>query len=39
MSGSSAFVAAVDADQIAAQVTVLTGAQTQVATRKVALPS
>ena len=37
--GATAFLAAVDADQIASQVAVLTGAQTQVATRKAALPA
>ena len=37
--GAAAFLAAVDADQIAAQVAVLTGAQTQVTTRKAALPA
>ena len=37
--GASAFLAAVDAEQVAAQVALLTGAQTQVTTRKAALPN
>ena len=37
--GAPAFLAAVDAEQIASQVTVLTDAQTQVTTRKAALPA
>ena len=37
--GAAAFLAAVDADQVAAQVAVLTGAETQVTTRKAALPA
>ena len=37
--GATAFLASVDADQIAAQVAVLTGAQTQVSTRKAVLPA
>lgn len=37
--GAAAFLADVDADQIAAQVTVLTGAQTQVTAHKATLPS
>ncbi|WP_162549726.1 hypothetical protein [Hymenobacter nivis] len=36
--GSPAFLAAVDAEQVAAQVATLTGAQQAVATRKAALP-
>ncbi|OON67769.1 hypothetical protein B0919_16370 [Hymenobacter sp. CRA2] len=38
-SGSAAFLASVDAEQNAAQVTVLTDAQAQVAARKAALPA
>ena len=37
--GSPAFLAAVDAEQVAAQVATLTGAQQAVATRKAALPA
>ena len=37
--GAAAFQANVDAEQVAAQVTVLTTAQTQVTARKAALPS
>ena len=37
--GAPAFLAAVDAEQIASQVAVLTDAQSQVVSRKAALPS
>ncbi|HEX8657963.1 MAG TPA: hypothetical protein VF690_10530 [Hymenobacter sp.] len=37
--GAPAFLAAVDAEQIASQVTVLTEAQAQVTTRKAVLPA
>ena len=37
--GAAAFLADVDATQVDAQVTVLTGAQTEVTARKAALPS
>ena len=38
-SGAPAFLAAVDAAQVAAQVAVLTDAQTQATTRRAALPA
>lgn len=37
--GAAAFLAAVDAEQVAAQVATLTAAQTAVTTRKAALPA
>ncbi|UOQ99512.1 hypothetical protein MUN81_08475 [Hymenobacter sp. 5317J-9] len=37
--GAAAFLASIDADQIAAQVAILSDAQAQVTTRKAALPA